>query len=58
MIAVTISLDTLAISMVTTGRQEELVQAHCEIYEVLHDCNTAGLEDIIRDTYFLNISGQ
>lgn len=45
-------------TMVTTGRQEELVQAHCEIYEVLHDCNTAGLEDIIRDTYFLNISGQ
>lgn len=45
-------------TMVTTGRQEELVQAHREIYEVLRDRNTAGLEEIIRDTYFLNISGQ
>ena len=45
-------------TMVTTGRQEELIQAHREIYEVLRDRNTEGLEKIIRDTYFLNISGQ
>lgn len=41
-------------TMLTTGRSQELLQAHWRIYEVLCDKTEANLEEIIHNTYFLD----
>lgn len=41
-------------TMLTTGRSQELLQAHWQIYEVLCDKTEANLEEIIHNTYFLD----
>ncbi len=41
-------------TMLTTGRVQELIQAHWRIYEVLSQRTEAGLEEIIHNTYFLD----
>ena len=41
-------------TMLTTGRVQELIQAHWRIYEVLSQRTEAGLEEIIYNTYFLD----
>ena len=42
-------------NMIETGRTEELVDAHRQIYEVLRGRNQENLETIIRNTYFLDL---
>lgn len=42
-------------NMIETGRTEELVDAHRQIYEVLRGRNQEDLDTIIRNTYFLDL---
>lgn len=42
-------------TMIEEGRGEELLKAHEDIYQVLLNRDDAGLEEIIRKTYFLDI---
>ena len=42
-------------TMLTTGRVHELIQAHWRIYEVLSSKTEKGLEEIIHNTYFLDV---
>lgn len=42
-------------TMLTTGRVHELIQAHWRIYEVLSCKTEEGLEEIIHNTYFLDV---
>ena len=42
-------------TMLTTGRIHELIQAHWRIYEVLSSKTEEGLEEIIHNTYFLDV---
>lgn len=42
-------------TMLTTGRVHELIQAHWRIYEVLSSKTEEGLEEIIHNTYFLDV---
>ena len=42
-------------TMLTTGRVHELIQAHWRIYEVLSSKAEEGLEEIIHNTYFLDV---
>ncbi len=43
-------------TMIRSGRVEELVQAHRRIYEALESRDAEGLEEIIRNTYFLEVA--
>ena len=43
-------------TMLTTGRSQELLQAHWRIYEVLCNKTEAHLDEIIHNTYFLDSS--
>lgn len=43
-------------TMIHTGRAEELLQAHWRIYEILRSRNLEGLEEIIQNTYFLDVA--
>ena len=42
-------------TMVTTGRAEELVDAHRTLYQMLQDRNLDHLEEKINGTYFLEV---
>ncbi len=43
-------------TMLESGRARELLAAHWRIYDVLRTRDTSGLEEIIRNTYFLDIA--
>lgn len=42
-------------TMIVTGRVQELIQAHWQIYDVLRSGDAERLDEIIRNTYFLNV---
>ncbi len=42
-------------TMIEEGRGQELLKAHEDIYQVLLNRDDAGLEEIIRKTYFLDV---
>ncbi len=42
-------------TMIEEGRGQELLKAHEDIYQVLLNRDAAGLEEIIRRTYFLDV---
>ncbi len=42
-------------TMIEEGRGQELLKAHEDIYQVLLNRDAAGLEEIIRKTYFLDV---
>ena len=43
-------------TMVESGRGNELLQAHWKIYELLRTRNTENLEEVIHNTYFLDVT--
>ena len=43
-------------TMIQTGRAHELLAAHWKIYEILCSRNQEGLEEIIHNTYFLDVA--
>ena len=45
-------------TMIQTGRGQELLQAHWKIYEILYTKNMEGLEEVIHDTYFLDVASE
>ena len=44
--------------MIQTGRGQELLQAHWKIYEILYTKDMEGLEEVIHDTYFLDVASE
>ena len=45
-------------TMIQTGRGQELLQAHWKIYEILYTKDMEGLEEVIHDTYFLDVASE
>ena len=43
-------------TMIQTGRGQELLAAHWKIYEILSTRNMEGLDEIIHNTYFLDVT--
>ena len=45
-------------TMIQTGRGQELLAAHWKIYEILSTRNMEGLDEIIHNTYFLDVTNK